>query len=97
MTPEEQIKFMEEKITVLLAVIEASTEHDNASKHCLFCTVSEALQSLKYLDQIDEEGIEEQYSYWNSIEKWFVKQGINLHHVAIDDSNYKRKWKRGKK
>jgi hypothetical protein len=96
-TPEEQIKFMEEKIRVIRAVVEASTEHDDTAKNCLFCTVSEALQSLTYLGHMDEESWRLSRDYWNTIEKYFIKKGINLDHFAIRDSAYKRKWKRGKK
>jgi hypothetical protein len=97
MSPEEQIAFMEQKIKILQAVIEATTEHDNTSKNCMFCTVSEALQSLTYLDKMEEGDWKSQYEYWTVIEKFFVKKGINLDHVAKKDSNYKRKWRRGKK
>jgi hypothetical protein len=46
---------------------------------------------------LEDEGWESQYEYWDKIEKYFVKKGINLDHFSIDDSNYKRKWKRGEK
>jgi hypothetical protein len=97
MTPEEQIAFMEEKINILRAAIEASTEHDDTSKYCLFCTISESLQSLASLSDLEEEGWEFERKHWEKTEKYFLKKGINLDHFAKYDSNYKRKWKRGKK